>query len=353
MYQNIFEITEDGCGVHTFELTMPSITRSEFEQISKKAVRKFYSKDGKNICIHPGIRGIRIYLNHTDLNFYNIKIIVAPRQVIDENAKAFSIFRSSDDFDTVRVSVDYAIEHYLGEGYTADDFSLSRVDLCVNIMLSEIFSAKRYVKLIRRSMIYNDRAEIITFPEDVPNAAVKNAHSFRINTGFTTFTAYDKYFQLNDIGESYETVSPALLRLELAINRDMIREIKNTLSKDFGNIKMVGYMAYTSRKWFEEYIKNHFLAGDYYYLSNMRTAIEKSKIRPKIKSRMLEYLEMQWGKRSFTTAKNEILELLGSDYKLKKMLKAFESLDVYPISLSYRDKHGEKAVPGLYKIFGL
>lgn len=353
MYQNSYKITDDGFGIHTFELTIPSITRDEFERLSDKADKKYYSNNGNNVCLYPERRGIRIYLNHTDLNFYNIKVIVSPRRLIDEDAEATSILRPTDDLEQLEATVNEVLAKYLGKEYTADTFSLSRVDLCVNIMLSESFSAKRYVKLIKRSMIYHDRAEIITFPENVPDADSKNAHNFRINTGCTTFTAYDKHFQLNDIGECYDEASPALLRLELAINRDMIRDIKNTVSEDHGNIDLVGFFTYNSKEWFENYIKKHFLAGDYYYLSNMKTAIEKSKLKTKLKNRMLEYSEMQWGKKSFTSVRKEIIQRLGSDFKLKKMLDAFESLDVYPISLSYRDKHGEKAVPGLYKILGL
>ena len=353
MYQNNYKITDDGFGVHTFELTIPSITRKEFERISNNAEKKYACNNGNRICIYSRQKGIRIYLNHTDLNFYNIKVIVALRQLIDCDAEAVSIFSESDDIDLLEEMLNDVFETHLGKEYTVDSFSLSRVDLCVNIMLSETFSAERYVKLIKRSMIYNDNAEIITFPEDVPEASEKNKHSFRINTGCTTFTAYDKYFQLEDIGENYEAVSESLLRLELAINRDMLREMKNVLSNDICNIEMLGYMAFTSRTWFEEYIKKHFLPGDYYYLSNMKTAIERSMLSTKLKNRMLEYSDIKWGKRSFTAVQNEILKQLGSDYKMKKMFNAFKCLDVYPISLAYRDKHGEKAVPGLYKIFKL
>lgn len=158
---------------------------------------------------------------------------------------------------------------------------------------------------------------------------------------------------MNDIGECYEAASKALLRLELAVHRDLIRELSNNISESIRNIDMVGFLTNESRGWFEKYIKAHFLPGDYYYLSNMQNAIERSKLNRKLKYRMLNYSEMQCAKRTFTAVRNEMIQRTGSTYKLNKMLDAYRSLDIYPISISYRDKHGEKAVAGLYKIFAL
>lgn len=353
MYQNNYRITDDGFGVHTFELTIPSITREEFERLSDKAEKRYSCNHGNNICIYPRQHGVRIYLNHTDLNFYNIKVIVSPRRLIDENAEAVSILRSADDFNLLESRVNAVLGEYLGDEYTMDSFSLSRIDCCVNIMLSESFSAERFVKLIRRSMIYSDSAEIITYPDDVPDADIKNKHIFRINTSDVTFTAYDKYFQLEDIGENYEAASEALLRLELAVNRDIIRDIANSVQEGISNIELIGFFTYYSRECFEKYIKRHFFTGDYCYIADMRSLIEKSVLKKKAKARMMVYAELQCDKRSFPAAKKSMCQILDSEPKLKRMLKNFESLDVYPISLSYRDKHGGKAVPGLHTILGL
>lgn len=353
MYQNNYKITDDGFGIHTFELTIPSITRKEFERISNNAEKKYACNNGNNICIYPRQRGIRIFLNHTDLNFYNIKVIVSPRRFIDDTAEAVSILRSSDDFYLLESRVNAVLGEYLGDEYTVDSFSLSRIDCCVNIMLSESFSAERYVKLIRRSMIYSDNAEIITYPDNVTDADIKNKHIFRINTNDVTFTAYDKYFQLEDIGENYEVASEALLRLELAISRDIIRDIANSEQEGVSNIDLIGYFTYYSRECFEKYIKRHFFAGDYFYITDIRSLIQASVFKRKAKERMLIYAELQFDKRSFPAAKKSMCKILGSKFKTQRVLRNFESLGIYPISLPYRDKHGGKAVPGLHKILGL
>ena len=76
MYKNESKITEDGFGVHTFELTIPSITKDEFERIVNSADKSFSCNDGNSIFIYPERRGIRFFLNHTENNFYNIKVLL-------------------------------------------------------------------------------------------------------------------------------------------------------------------------------------------------------------------------------------------------------------------------------------
>lgn len=353
MYQNDYKITADGFGIHTFELTS-TISSSAFRHIPYRAGnKKFYCNDGNSICIHPEKRGIRIWLNNPKEDVYNIKIIVTSRIIIDERADAVSILRPSDDFIALGNRVTDILRECLGEEYHIEGFELSRVDCCVNIMLSENFAAQRYIKLLHKSMKYNSTEQIITFPNDAPNAKEKNKHNFRIKTGDITFTAYDKYFQLEDIGGSFEKESEAFLRLELSINRDEIRRIILSGSEWKYNTTLIKYFTRHSRDFFVDYIGKYFFPGDYCYLEYMEFLVEKSALKDKIKNRMLIFSEIQCEKHSFLSAKNEMMRCLASAYKFKKMLFAFEALNINPISLSYRDKHGANVIPGLYKILGL
>ncbi|MGN1304118.1 MAG: hypothetical protein ACI4YB_03690 [Oscillospiraceae bacterium] len=350
MYQNDFKITADGFGIHTFELT-GSIRRDEYESISYKAGRKkFYCNDGNSVCIHPQIQGIRMWLNHPAENVYTIKIIVTPRKLIDVDSDAVSILRPSDNYDCLMTVLTDILQDCIGKNCSVWLLTLSRVDCCVNIMLSESFAAQRYIKLIRKSMKYNDNAKIIIYPTDDPNAKEKNKHSFRINTGDVTFTAYDKYFQLKDIGGHFEKESEAFLRLELSLNRN---EILNLTHNRSSKIPMLKYLMRHSKKIFFDYITEYFFPGDYCYLEYMESLIEKSKLKDKMKDRMLLFSAIQCEKRSFLSAKKEMMKYLDSTYKFKNMLSAFEDLNINPISLSYRDKHGANVIPGLYKILGL
>lgn len=353
MYQNDFKITADGFGIHTFELT-ENITSYEFRHIPYRAGnKKFYFNGGKSVCVHPEKQGIRIFLNNPDENVYNIKIIVTPRKIIDEDADAVSILPPSYDLIEFGNRVTDILQECLGEKYHIEYFELSRVDFCVNIMLSESFAAQRYIKLLHKSMKYNSNDQIVIYSKDDPDAKEKNKHSFRINTGDVTFTAYDKYFQLEDIGENFEKDAESFLRLELAINRDMIREFIYSRYEWLYNTTLLEYYSCQSRKFFADYIAKYFLPGDYCYLEYMESLIEKSKLKDKMKDRMLLFSTIQCEKHSFLSAKKEMMKYLNSTYKFKNMLSAFEDLNINPISLSYRDKHGANVIPGLYKILGL
>lgn len=281
MYKNESKITADGFGVHTFELTIPSITKYEFERIVNCADKAYSCNDGNSIFIYPERHGIRFYLNHTENNFYNIKAIVSPRRLIDESSQPMDILRASDDFDRLESLINQSIAECLGNNYCIDNFKLSRLDFCVNIMLSESFSAERYVKLLKRSMKYNSCAEIMEFSDEVTNSAEKNKHSFRIRTGDMTFTAYDKYFQLENIGECFDKISEAFLRLEIAVNRDVIRSIEQTYLEKPDNIEIVSTLTSCSERFFKEFIKNNFFEGDYYDINAMKFLIASSGIKQK------------------------------------------------------------------------
>ena len=55
MYKNSCEITEDGFGIHTFELTIPYITKEEFERIGMNAEKSYINNDKNSICIFAEI----------------------------------------------------------------------------------------------------------------------------------------------------------------------------------------------------------------------------------------------------------------------------------------------------------
>lgn len=58
-------------------------------------------------------------------------------------------------------------------------------------------------------------------------------------------------------------------------------------------------------------------------------------------------------KKTFPSAQNEFYLVPGNSGSIiKKMYNHFESIGVYPVSLSFRDKHGKKEVTGLYEMLG-
>lgn len=351
-HDKLYSLTEDGFGIHTFELNYSSEIWTKFYAI----LGNVYSECqvytiNKNIAAIPkGHQGIRMYISRFD-NAWNIKAIVTPRMLLDNDSSPLSILRCCDNMKELEKRFNSVMVKILGEGFRLDDFSLSRVDCCVNIMLSETYSAARYIKLIRRSIMYNSNAEIIEYGSDDPNAEKKNRHNFRIKTGGLQFTAYDKYFQLEDRDEDYECISDSLLRLEIAVGRDHIRNV--ILNNDLKhNRKIIEYFVDSSKMFFTDFVENHFCKGDYYSYQVMKCLISESDCTHKIKKRMLDFAKAQCNYDYFMNIKKKFLDEIGGS-KYGSMIKAFNRLEISPISLSTRDRHGQTMVPGLYTLLKL
>lgn len=348
MSKTRWEVTSDGFGIHTFELTKPSITKEEYERIlQKNKSRKYYPHYTGGIGIKTFNKGIRVFLNHTSDNFYNIKVIVSAKKLIDEESSPISIMQHNDSFEILHELVNSNLNECLGEGYNMESLSLSRIDLCVNLMLSNTFSAERYVKLIRKSMIYNNNAKIEVFPDSID----RNKHSFRIETGDYSFTAYDKYFQLEDIGESYDKESDALLRLEIAVHRKVIHH--NQMESKMNNLQTLYFHTERSKAVFREYIKRYFFKGDYYTVNFMRCAVESSNYSKSQKGKMLSYIDMQQYKHSFHSVIEQMQKNYWTGYRMNKIFFKFDKINVYPISMANRDQHSDRSVPGLWKMLDI
>ena len=348
-------LTEDGFGVHTFELNFSSWVWKDYYTVLKNVRSSgcYVVTNGnkKRIPVIPkNHKGIRMYIGQTE-NVWNIKVIVTPRMLLDNDSSPISILRCCDSMKEMEVRFNAAMFEILGEGFRLDDFFLSRVDCCVNIMLSETYSAARYIKLIRRSIMYNSNAKIIEYGSDDPNTDEKNRHSFRIETDGLQFTAYDKYFQLENQGKDYESISDSLLRLEIAVGRERIRCVKldNNLEN---NRKILRYFVSSGKKVFNDFIKKHFYNGAYCSYQFMRALIADSDCTHKIKERMLEFSKVQYNYDSVMDIKNIFLNEIGGS-KYGSMIKAFNRLGISPISLSTRDQHGRTMIPGLYTLLQL
>lgn len=349
-----YAITNDGFGIHTFELMIPYMEKNEMEAI----VTRVYSEptndpyyDGKDKCIvvrtdkYPCLR-IRLYHNK---HMRYIRVIVTANRVLCPEADYLSILNENDDIALLGTTLTDMLTDIFGEEYYLDRFSLSRIDCCVNVMLSKDFSAERYVKLISRSL--RCRKDMINgYDEDMNEKnKVRNKHGFRIRTDFGGFTAYDKYFQLEDINEDFEAVSDALLRLELEFNR---RHIHNTAKESYSNTELLEFYLRNSRSYFKEFICSRLLKGRYYTVKKMREIVDNSDLEKCEKKHALKHIEAQFNAKYYCGVVKKSKKVLRTELAFYNMLKNFECLDMSPVSLSYRDKHGDDSVPSLYELLG-
>ena len=347
---NEYKITEDGFGIHTFELSIPHLRKDELdtimERITNDPLNKIYEEKHKSFCVHTQYPCLRIYLNHKKHMRY-IRVIVTANKVLYPEADYLSILNENDDIELLGTNLNDMLKDIFGDEYGLESFSLSRIDCCVNVMLSKNFSAERYVKLISRSLDCK-RDMIEEFDGDDELSKNRNKHSFRVRTNFGAFTAYDKYFQLEDINADFEMVSDALLRLELEYDR---RHIHNAVNDNCGNAEILKLYLHNSRKIFKDFISSKFDRGRYYTVKKMREIIENSDLEKCEKKHALKHIEDQCYLDYFCDIVKKSKKKLKCD-AFRNMLENFEYLDMSPISLSYRDKHGDDSVPSLYELLG-
>ncbi len=351
------QITNDGFGIHTLELTIPYMTKYEMwkirERLENDLLNTFYDNSHKTVIIYPKYPGIRIYLNHPVKHKYYIRMIINPNKILNPQSDYLSIMNENSDVNAFGTKINDVIADLFGENYNIDSFSLSRIDCCVNIMLSKDFSAERYVKLIGRSIKCSPDM-IITYSKKDRNFQMKNKHSFNLQTNFGEFTAYDKYFQLEDIKADYNAVSDALLRLELKFNRRHIKRTSDDNSEQISdNTDIIALYLHNSRRYFENFVKRNFSYGKYYTVNKMLKIVEASQFRKKEKARMAEHIKSQCYAEHRKSAMKKTRTKLKSDRLFYNMMFQFEILDMSPISLSARDKHDDCYVPNIYELLNI
>lgn len=346
-----YAITKDEFGIHTFELSISHLRKKGMDiimrRIFSKPSNRIYDEKRKSFCIHTKYPCLRIYLNQQK-HMRSIRVIVTANKVLYPEVDYLSILNENDDIDLLGKKLNDMLTDIFGDEYNLEKFSLSRIDCCVNVMLSKDFSAERYVKLISRSLGCK-RDMIEEFDGDDKLSKNRNKHSFRVSTNFGAFTAYDKYFQLEDINADFEAVSDALLRLELEFNR---RHIYNTVNDNCSNANILKLYLHNSRKYFKEFISSRFRKGRYYTVKKMREIIENSDLKKCEKQHAQKHIDSQCYLDYFCDIVEKSKKKLKSELAFYNMLSHFVYLDMSPISLSCRDKHGDDSVPSIYELLG-
>lgn len=352
IYMQEYEITEDGFGIHTFELMISSMEKSKMDAIMERAIaepsNKIYEGNHNSFCVHTKYPCLRIYLYRKKYKY--IRVIVTANKVLHPEADYLSILNENDDVDLLGMKLNDMLTDIFGYEYGLDKFSLSRIDCCVNVMLSKDFSAERYVKLISRSIKCKEHL-IIEYDEDSEINKLRNKHSFRVKMDFGAFTAYDKYFQLEDINVDFEAVSDALLRLELEYDR---RHINSSMQNNDiqNNTEALAFYLKNSRSYFKQFISSRFHKGRYYTVKKMREIVDNSDLKKCEKKHAIKHIESQCYSEHYCNAVEKSKKKIKSEEAFYNMLSNFEYLGMSPISLSYRDKHGDESVPDLYELLG-
>lgn len=214
--------TKDGLGIHTFML------RREFDYKEYRSLKLtlqqhiIIRRDNGNECYikssyfaHMGYYGITAEL-YMQKEHARLDIIVNPTNLLNDSYSQTSIFSKKELCRAVSDKLNEALSNI---NLTVDSFILSRIDLCVNyIMTPEM--VETYIKLGKKSYKAHNVDKILFDDSE------SNQHSLTLKCRSYEVEIYDKEYEV-----AKRTAEPlpagsfgTILRIEARLDRDTIRQ---------------------------------------------------------------------------------------------------------------------------------
>lgn len=224
--KDLITISEQGFGVHTFEIKIVHLDKNDFHTIRDK-IKEISYKDKDNnryIAVTEKNCGLRIFLYKNYGNPPYLSVIVNPSQLLGDHDPCHIM--TCVDKNQLQTRLDSLLREYLGNDYGISRFQLTRIDCTVDFMTAAPELTAEYIKLVSRSIRLNDSADTHGFyqnseydPSDSERPDNKAGHCFRITQkGFYSFTVYDKLYDLINKGYFENKSYPfGRLRFELAL----------------------------------------------------------------------------------------------------------------------------------------
>ena len=231
--RNSYELYENKIGVHTFEL---NLQLSGFDEY-RECAAKLYSEDSKiigetgkgvwqqkdgTICDYRTY-GIRLHLEKRD--FVWLKLVVSPRNLIgDRNPLGITEITAE-----VERQLKGRIQEFLDVRelpYRTEQFRLSRIDLCTNILFEEDSMPTTIIRLLNRTPPKGEYHRVSFSSAESEygmEAYEKNMHSYMIALQQECIKVYDKVYEVKKNGRLTNfLIDKGLLRIEVTLKRDAI-----------------------------------------------------------------------------------------------------------------------------------
>lgn len=349
-----YKLTDDGYGIHTFEIKIIHLTRSEYKVLKKRLFNKgaMYDNDLKSviIAITEKNSGIRIKLHNNAIPF--LEVIVTPRTLLNHNKEPLRILSSKEwNSDKIVSGLKEKLSFYLGDGFGLERFQLTRIDCTATFIFKDPSMTIKYIDLIKRSMKIG-RGNIIRCWNAVSEEDYRNQmkHSFQVDFYDTKFTAYDKLYEMLMRDKNYCSDS-GFLRIELAYNNIKINEISK-LTNISEIIELIKFFCDNAETLIRKFIYYRFSYGDYYSYDAAKEIIDASDLRKNSKYQILEHLMRNYCYDDFDSYIRETKRRLKSDMKYRVMKENMRTLGINPIPISKWDR-SESRLPGMYRLFGI
>jgi len=231
--------------------------------------------------------GILLYPTDTIKNGwhkYTVKAVVNPRRVLDPKSgylgiappDSDSLERFSDKFTLLMRK--YHLPEFL------DEWTLTRLDLCVNLQLGKKKSAGELCRLLQKDLLPPKLERVYFFDPDADENAQKkqkgrDRHSLCLANRSYEIVVYDKLFQLktdgHDESANWAKLRDGILRLELRCLQPYLHKlaVEKNLNSTTEQIK---WMAQHSRELILKKATKAFSGGTHYKPDAAKALIEAS-----------------------------------------------------------------------------
>lgn len=354
--ESIFKLSEQGFGVHTFEIKFNHMTQEEYHTIKDRIIR-ISEKDKEDKCLivkthsKSGIR-IKLYKNKPFPPY--LTVIVNPSTVLGFD-DPHSILKAFDK-SRLKETLDEELKSYLGYKFGIERFQLTRIDCTVDFIMSSPELSSYYIKLVSKSIRLNTSSDTFGFYEDnaAPyndNISERDKHCFRVTqNGYYSLTVYDKLYDL--INKGYldnRTVKYGLLRFEIALMYRKINEVKASLNAE-DIIELVSYFTKNAENILKMQLKNKIVSGNYYKISKIYDLLQEPAHKSAAAQRLATLYSLNNKFCTYNDLKKDALDRFGK-YKLRDIEDLRKQLNTSPAVLP--DYCSYDVLPGIYDMFDI
>ncbi len=332
--------------IHTFELVrsfeLSSKGYRQFKELKEFIIADsekhgyFFPFRDKHIKGIPKFKGQGIRVILYEYEFYiAIKFIVTLQSVRVANDLVNLIIEK--DIEEVLNIVNWKLVNWLGDDYSIDKLTLSRVDICSNLYIGSTKEVAAYVaQMYRTGAIKSFR---IMDGKDYGDKFNKKA-------GFTAaskhdgseLSIYDKKVQL--ASQKLNTAgAEGILRAEYRISA--VREFcKRNGGKCGSNTDTLIWYIENSSELLTEVLERFCIDAEYYKLKEICEIISDKVKSKKLRSRMCRFAELVAKRHGILNARKKLEKEDGkfNSRAYKKMKAEFERINVNPVPLPDRSK---------------
>lgn len=354
MKNGIFKLTDDGYGIHTFEMKILHLTHEECSTLNDRlfANGAMHDIDSKNTIIARTEKntGIRIKLYKREIPY--LEVIVNPWALLNRNSPLRITNSMTLDDERLRARLNEVLCYYLGEEYGLERFHLTRIDCSVTFMLSDPALTIKYIDLIKRSLKKGNGKKIVRDrnANSDEERREQEIHSFQVAFRGEKFVAYDKLYEIKLRDPHYYNDS-GLLRIELAYNNIKINEISKAAGID-DIIGQVRFFCDNAETLMRKFIRYRFAYGDYFSYEAARQITESSGLRSKSIDKILEHLLNSYDYDDYNGYIRESKLSFKSEMKYRVIMDNLRCLRINPVLIPRWDK-ATAWLPGMYSLFGL